>query len=46
MEIEVKSLHAQTLAAVQAALGDAAFQSAWEEGSKWSLEEAVKKALA
>ena len=26
-------------------LGDAAFQSVWDEGSQWSLEEAVKKVL-
>ena len=32
MESDVKQLHAQTLAAVQAKLGEAAFQSAWEEG--------------
>jgi tetratricopeptide (TPR) repeat protein len=38
-------LHAQTLAAVKAQLGAAAFQSAWEEGGGWSLEEAVSRAL-
>ena len=45
MEPELIPFHAQTLAAVQAKLGAAAFQSAWEEGAGWSLEEAVKKAL-
>ena len=45
VEIIVKHFHAQTLAAVQDTLGTAAFQSAWEEGSQWSLEEAVKKVL-
>jgi adenylate cyclase len=38
-------LHTLTLAAVKAQLGAAAFQSAWEQGSKWSLEDAVRKAL-
>jgi tetratricopeptide (TPR) repeat protein len=42
---DVKLLYAQTLAAVKEQLGAAAFQSAWEEGSAWSLEEAVKRAL-
>jgi adenylate cyclase len=37
--------HAQTLAAVKEQLGAAAFQSAWEEGAGWTLEEAVKKVL-
>ncbi len=45
LEIEVKHLHAQTLAAVQAQLGEAVFQAVWETGGKWSLEEAVAKAL-
>jgi ATP/maltotriose-dependent transcriptional regulator MalT len=44
-EPEMKPFHAQTLAKVKQALGEAAFQSAWEEGSQWSLEEAVKRAL-
>jgi len=26
-------------------LGESAFQSAWEEGAKWSLEEAVRRVL-
>jgi adenylate cyclase len=46
MEIEVRHLHAQTLAAVRAQLSEAAFQSAWEAGAAWSLEEAVKMALS
>ncbi len=41
----VKPLHEQTLAKTKEALGEAAFQAAWEEGSAWSLEEAVTKAL-
>ncbi|PWB77273.1 MAG: hypothetical protein C3F07_02400 [Anaerolineales bacterium] len=45
IEAEVKFFHAQTLAKVKEALGEDAFQSAWEEGSQWSLEEAVKKVL-
>jgi hypothetical protein len=45
MEPEMKPFHAQTLAQVRDVLGEAGFQSAWEEGSQWSLEEAVKKVL-
>jgi len=45
VEPEVKDLHAQTLAKVKEALGDEAFRSAWEKGSRWTLEEAVKKVL-
>jgi len=45
MEIEVKHLHAQTLAAVREQLGQSAFQSAWEAGRKWSLEDTVGFAL-
>lgn len=45
MEPFVKPFHAQTLAAVREQLSEAAFQSAWEEGSQWSLGEAVKRAL-
>ena len=44
-EPDVKFFHEQTLAAVREQLGEAAFQSAWEEGSKWILEEAVTRAL-
>jgi adenylate cyclase len=45
MEPELKNFHTQTLAAVREKLGELAFQSAWEEGGKWSLEEAVAYAL-
>jgi class 3 adenylate cyclase/tetratricopeptide (TPR) repeat protein len=45
IESELKNFHAQTLADVREQLGEAAFQSAWEEGSQWSLEEVVKVAL-
>jgi adenylate cyclase len=45
MEEELIPFHTQTLATVREQLGESAFQSAWEEGAKWSLEEAVKKAL-
>jgi len=41
----VKFFNEQTLAQVKEVLGDKGFQSAWEEGSRWSLEEAVKKVL-
>lgn len=46
LEPEVIRFHAQTLAAVREQLGEQAFQSAFEKGSKWSLEEAVQGALA
>jgi tetratricopeptide (TPR) repeat protein len=45
MEPEMNPLYEVTLAQVKDALGEAEFQSAWEEGSQWSLEEAVKRAL-
>jgi hypothetical protein len=45
VEVDVKFFHEQTLARVKEALGEAAFQSAWEEGVGWTLEEAVKRAL-
>jgi predicted ATPase len=45
VEGEIKFFHEQTLAKAKEALGEVAFQSAWEEGSQWSLEETVKKAL-
>lgn len=45
VEPEVKSFHEGTLAKVKEELGEEGFQSAWEEGAKWSLEEAVKRAL-
>jgi hypothetical protein len=46
MEFEMKPLYEQTLAKVKEAMGETAFQSAWEEGSQWSLEEAVKRVLS
>jgi hypothetical protein len=45
VEVDMKFLYEQTLAQVKEALGDVAFQSACEEGARWSLEEAVKKVL-
>ena len=45
MEPELKPFYEGTLAKVKQALGDGAFQSAWEEGSQWSLEEAVRRVL-
>jgi len=45
VEGEIKFFHEQTLAKVKVALGHVEFQSAWEEGSQWSLEETVKKVL-
>ena len=41
----MKFFHEQTLAAAREQLGEAAFQSAWEQGSKWSLEEAVTRVM-
>lgn len=45
LELDVIRFHAQTLGAVREQLGEQAFQSAFEEGGKWSLEEAVQRAL-
>jgi len=45
LEADIIHFHTQTLAAVREQVGEAAFQSAFEEGSQWSLEEAVRKAL-
>ena len=45
MESSMLHFHAQTLVAVREQVSEATFQSAWEEGSQWLLEEAVKKAL-
>jgi tetratricopeptide (TPR) repeat protein len=45
VEPDVKFFHEGTLAKVKQALGEEVFQSAWEEGSQWSLDEAVKKVL-
>jgi adenylate cyclase len=42
---EVKFVHAQTLAGVKSQLDALAFQFAWDEGSLWSLEDAVARAL-
>jgi len=44
-EPDVKFFHKHMLAKVKEVLGDEAFQSAFDEGSKWMLEEAVKKVL-
>lgn len=38
-------IYERAVAAAREQLGEAAFQAAWEEGSQWSLEEAVKRAL-
>lgn len=45
-EIDFKNFHVQTIAATRAELGEEAFNAAWGEGAKWSLEEAVALALA
>jgi hypothetical protein len=45
VEPELKPFHAKLLAKLEEALGEAKFQSAWEDGSQWSLEETVKKVL-
>ena len=44
-ELESKNFHAQTLADARAELGEEAFNAAWAEGSRWSLEEAIAFAL-
>jgi hypothetical protein len=46
VEPEMKFVHAQTLGKVGAALEATAFKAAWEEGSLWSLPEAVRRASA
>jgi hypothetical protein len=46
MEPEMIHFHAKTQAAARERLGESVFQSAWEEGAGWTLEEAVTKALA
>jgi adenylate cyclase len=45
VDFEFQSFHAQTLAKAREALGKSTFQSAWDEGAKWTLEEALEKAL-
>jgi hypothetical protein len=45
VEPEIQPIHTQTLAAAREQLGEVAFQSAWEEGAKWSLEDTVKRVL-
>jgi len=45
VEPELGTFHAKSLTAARDVLGEAAFQSVWEQGSQWSLEEAVKVAL-
>jgi non-specific serine/threonine protein kinase len=45
MEPTVIPFHQQALASARKQLGESAFHSAWEEGNKWSLEEAVTRAL-
>jgi len=45
LEPELKPFHTKLLAKLEEALGEATFQSAWEDGSQWSLEETVKKVL-
>jgi adenylate cyclase len=46
VEPVMKFVHAQTLDKVEAELGAAAFKAAWEEGSLWTLPEAVRRASA
>ena len=43
VEPELIPFHAKTLAAVMEQLGASAFQSAWDEGAGWTLEEAVAR---
>jgi hypothetical protein len=45
VEPDVLPIHTQMLAAVREQLGEAAFESAWEEGAGWSLEDAVQRVL-
>ena len=45
LEPDMIAFHTQTLVAVREQLGVVAFAAAWDKGSQWSLEEAVKKAL-
>ena len=43
---EMIHFHAKTQAAAREQLGESVFQSAWEEGAGWALEETVAKVLA
>jgi adenylate cyclase len=45
VEADVKFFHAQTLAAVREQLGESAFQSAWEEGQRLTLDNVVELAM-
>ena len=45
VEGQILFFYTQTLTATRETLGESAFQSAWEEGEKWSLDEAVAYAL-
>lgn len=45
LETEVEPWHNQTLAAARAQLGEAAFNAAWAEGEKMTLDAAVQLAL-
>jgi hypothetical protein len=42
----MRGLHARTLIEVRSALGDAAFEAAFEEGGRWTLAEAARRVLA
>jgi len=45
VEGEIRFFHTQTVVKAREATGEPAFQSAWREGAKWSLEEAVRYVL-
>jgi len=42
VDSDLENLYTQTLAQAREQLGEEAFNAAWEEGSRWSLEEAVQ----
>ncbi|HMB21930.1 MAG TPA: tetratricopeptide repeat protein [Anaerolineales bacterium] len=44
VEVDILHFHTQTLAATRAALTESEFQSAWDEGTKLSLEDAIQLA--
>ncbi len=46
VEPAVNFFHARTLAKAKDALGEAGFQSAWDEGCAWPLAEAIRRTLA